>query len=82
LLQRLVILTQLVEAGSLDEHAGVGTRETGDREESDDGHGYKAVCVMQRDRHLFKCAVFVSAYEQDVEPFLLRNQARPSSVLS
>ena len=69
-----MIVTELVEAGRLDKHAGVRAGEAGDGEESDGCCGYEDVGVMERNRHLVEVAVGVATDEKDVEAFF-RNQA-------
>ena len=72
-LQRVVIVTELIEASRFDEHAGVGAGETGDGKEPDDGRSNEDVGVMQRDGNLVEVAVGVATDEKNVEAFF-RNQ--------
>ena len=66
LLQRVVILPKLVEAGGLDQHPRVRPSQAGDSKHADRRRGYKKVRIVKRDRNLVQVAVFVAADEHDV----------------
>ena len=57
---------ELVEAGGLDQHAGVGAREAGDSERADDSDGDEYVSVVQRHGNLSNSATFIAADQDDV----------------
>ena len=52
LLERVVVLTQLVETGGLDQHPRVRTGKSGDGEHADRRRSHEDVSVMKRDRNL------------------------------
>lgn len=64
-----MVLPELVEAGGLDEHAGVRTREARNSENANDCSGNKHVRVVQGYRNLVEVTVFIPADEHDVETF-------------
>ena len=66
LLERVVVGAQLVEAGGLDEHPGVGAGETGDGEHADHGGGHEGVGVLQRNGNLVQVSFAVAAHNHDV----------------
>jgi hypothetical protein len=56
-LERLVVLPELVEARGFDEHPRVGAGESGDGEHADRGGGDEDVRVVEGDGHLVDGAV-------------------------
>ena len=82
-LERVMILTELVEARSLDEHPRVGTGEAGDGEHADSGRGYEDVDVAQGQGHLVDGSVLIPADEEDVKAsFGTQDQACALSFVS
>src|SRR5947209_6606866 len=69
-LQVIPVAAQLVEARRLDEHARVGTRETGDRESTNDGGSDECVGVMKRNGDLAQRAILLAADKNNVIAFL------------
>jgi hypothetical protein len=68
-----LILAELVEAGGLDEHAGVGAGHARDGEHTDDGSGHEDVGVGHRNGNLAQVSVLLAADEDDVEAPLGRS---------
>lgn len=73
-LEVVVILTELVEPGSLDQHPRVRASEASNREQTDHGCSDEDVGIVKRDGNLAESAVSVAAHEHDVIA-LLANQA-------
>lgn len=66
LLEGVVVLAELVEAGGLDQHPGVRPCQAGNGEHTDCCGGYTEVSVVQRNRDLIQATVFVAADKHDV----------------
>ena len=66
LLQRVVVLPKLVEAGGLDQHSRVRAGQSGDGKHADGRGGYEKISIVKGDRNLIQVAVFVAADEHDV----------------
>ena len=69
LLQRGVVVAQLVEARRLDQHAGVRPGQPGNRKRPDNCCRYKDIGIVQRNRNLAQAATLIAADKDNVITF-------------
>src|SRR5271169_4781203 len=66
LLERVVVLPELIKAGSLDQHSRIRPGQPRDGKHADGSGRYKNMCISKGDGDLIQVAVFVAADEHDV----------------
>ena len=66
LLERVVVLAKLIEAGCLDQHARVRACQSGDGKHADGCGCYENIGIVKGNRNLIQVALSVAADEHDV----------------
>jgi hypothetical protein len=82
LLERVVVLPELVEPGGFDQHPRVRAGQSGDREHADSGSSNEKIGVVEGYRNLVQVAVFVAADEHDVVTLFQLQAETQAQILS